>query len=279
MSVQALAWAFGTKEPRLGERLVLLALADYADAAHASWPKISTLAEKANLSENATREAIRRLEAMGLVYRAERRVESGRNLSNRYYLAAPNPVYDDDDPYAPRTWPQPGGQPPATDTLPDAGGDSPPATVTHMAPASVTHLGHGFRDPESSDREPSSDPPIDPSGEASPPQGFDAFWAAWPRKVGKPKALAAWGRALRRSSAEVIVTAAIAYRDNPYRPDPEFIPHPTTWLNRDGWDDDLPTRPTASSRPRQLSVREQNMQYIAEMERREAAEQPREIGL
>ena len=71
---------------------------------------------------------------------------------------------------------------------------------------------------------------------------FAAFWAAYPRKVGKPKARTAFASALNRAPGETVVAGARRYRDDPNRAD-EFTAHPTTWLNRDGWDDDpLPPR-------------------------------------
>lgn len=76
---------------------------------------------------------------------------------------------------------------------------------------------------------------------------FDEFWAAYPRKVGKPKAKAAFDRAARRVDPDEIVAGARRLADDPNR-DPEFTPHPTTWLNRDGWQDDpLPPRSHAAS--------------------------------
>ncbi|PWC05432.1 hypothetical protein [Agromyces badenianii] len=71
------------------------------------------------------------------------------------------------------------------------------------------------------------------------PDSFETFYAAWPRKVGKPQARKAWMKARDRASNEQIIAAAIAYRDNPNRPEKQFIPHPATWLNRDGWNDEL----------------------------------------
>ena len=68
---------------------------------------------------------------------------------------------------------------------------------------------------------------------------FDDFWSAWPRKVKKPNALRAWEKAIKRARPEQIVAAAIAYRDNPGRPDLRYIPHPATWLNADSWNDEL----------------------------------------
>jgi len=84
-------------------------------------------------------------------------------------------------------------------------------------------------------------------------EGFDAFWSAYPRKAGKPKAREAFGKALRRAPVERIVGGAARYRDDPNR-EPAFTAHPTTWLNRDGWDDDpLPTRNARDPRPRDIA--------------------------
>lgn len=78
---------------------------------------------------------------------------------------------------------------------------------------------------------------------------FDDFWSAWPRKVKKPNALRAWEKAIKRASPEQIVAAAIAYRDNPGRPDLRYIPHPATWLNADSWNDELEDSRERSGKP------------------------------
>lgn len=74
------------------------------------------------------------------------------------------------------------------------------------------------------------------------PDGFDRFWDAYPRKVGKPKAKDAFARAVKSTDPELIIRGAEEYRDDPNRQQ-EFTAHPTTWLNREGWNDDpLPSR-------------------------------------
>lgn len=77
-------------------------------------------------------------------------------------------------------------------------------------------------------------------------ESFDVFWSAYPRKVGKPKAEKAFRSALRRAPVTAIIAGAERYRDDPNRSD-EFTAHPTTWLNRDGWDD--PPLPQRNGRP------------------------------
>lgn len=69
------------------------------------------------------------------------------------------------------------------------------------------------------------------------PPGFDHFWSQYPRKVGKPKALAAYRSALTRATEQQIVEGLTRHMPTWSTTDPKFIPYPTTWLNRDGWND------------------------------------------
>lgn len=70
---------------------------------------------------------------------------------------------------------------------------------------------------------------------------FDRFWQAYPRKVSKTKALAAFRKikvteALLEQMLSAIQkqTAALGWKNpDKYR----FIPHPTTWLNQRRWEE------------------------------------------
>lgn len=66
---------------------------------------------------------------------------------------------------------------------------------------------------------------------------FDLFYKIYPLKIGKRAARTAFERALKRASVDSIVAGTKRYRDDPNR-DAKFTAHPSTWLNRDGWDDD-----------------------------------------
>jgi hypothetical protein len=78
---------------------------------------------------------------------------------------------------------------------------------------------------------------------------FDAFWTAYPRKTAKGAATAAWVKALKKATAEEIIKAAHAYRDDPNREE-GFTAHASTWLNQERWlDGPLPQKsPSAGSR-------------------------------
>ncbi len=76
-------------------------------------------------------------------------------------------------------------------------------------------------------------------------QGFEDFWAVYPKKVGKRAAQIAFTKALKRGAeAEVMVENALAYRNDPNR-NPDYTALPTTWLNQDRWLDepDSPSMP------------------------------------
>ena len=72
---------------------------------------------------------------------------------------------------------------------------------------------------------------------------FLAFWNAYPRRVAKGAARISFTRALDLADGNEIVQAAIAYAAHciEAKIEPKYIPHPTTWLNAERWEDDLAT--------------------------------------
>ena len=69
---------------------------------------------------------------------------------------------------------------------------------------------------------------------------FKDFWDAYPRKTAKGSAEKAWAKAiLRTSGSEIIhIVKRVKWPD-----DPEFVPHPSTWLNQRRWEDEGPKQP------------------------------------
>lgn len=70
-------------------------------------------------------------------------------------------------------------------------------------------------------------------------QDFESFWEAYPRKVGKAKAEAAFQKL--SVPVEVLISAIAKQKKSAQwtKDGGQFIPHPTTWLNRQGWEDEL----------------------------------------
>ena len=126
-------------------------------------------------------------------------------------------------------------------TVPDTNGsDSSPTSLAPLSgeiPESVrpsrTPEGQGVKG--SREQGATSGPP---SGGGS----FDAWWFAYPHKVGKDEARRAYAKALKRSTAPELLAGAERYRDDPTR-DPGYTANPATWLNQGRWQDEAPARP------------------------------------
>lgn len=91
--------------------------------------------------------------------------------------------------------------------------------------------------------------PAPPSSVRDPgPDRFDEFWEAYPRKVGKQKARGKFAAACKRTDPQVVIDGARRLAADPNLPETQFIPHPTTWLEGDRWDDPpLPARAGATT--------------------------------
>lgn len=79
---------------------------------------------------------------------------------------------------------------------------------------------------------------------------FARFWAAYPRKVGKPNGRKAWAKAIKGGAdPAAIITAAERFAGQCARKRTEtrFIPHPATWLNDERWADPRPATNISTS--------------------------------
>lgn len=68
--------------------------------------------------------------------------------------------------------------------------------------------------------------------------GFQVFWSAYPKKVGKPAAEKAFARLKTDQAMLDLMLEAIAIQKRSRQwQDTQYIPHPTTWLNQRRWED------------------------------------------
>jgi hypothetical protein len=81
---------------------------------------------------------------------------------------------------------------------------------------------------------PSPIPPKNNSIKIRVDEHFEGFWSAYPRRIGKAAARRAWEKAMKVTTPEVI---GAALRAAEWPEDPQYIPHPATWLNQGRWDD------------------------------------------
>ena len=75
----------------------------------------------------------------------------------------------------------------------------------------------------------------------APLSDFDTFWALVPRRVGKKAAERAWRAVKRRGESHEAIEGMRAYAAAFAQSGTElkYVPHPSTWLNRRGWEDDI----------------------------------------
>lgn len=74
--------------------------------------------------------------------------------------------------------------------------------------------------------------------------GFEAFWATYPKKKSKGQALSAWKKLKPDSSLQAMILKAIENqkRSPDWQKDKgQYIPYPATWLNAMAWEDEVPT--------------------------------------
>ena len=112
--------------------------------------------------------------------------------------------------------------------------------------------------------------------------GFDEFWNAYPNKVGKPKALALWNRFKPDLDAVTAGPKRWKASDQRTKDGGHYIPHPTIWLNREGWNDAISgEKPEASvadlkaSQERIDALRQHNQEW----ERHMVEDQCRQLGV
>ena len=71
---------------------------------------------------------------------------------------------------------------------------------------------------------------------------FDAAWSAYPRKIGKAAARKAWGKAVAKVAPNVLSAKLAEYVDSLVGADPRYIPHLSTWLSGERWEDTIEKR-------------------------------------
>lgn len=219
------------------EHLILIGLADHAgpDGTGAR-PAASTLAEYARCSVRTVRYRLRGLEAAGLIVRGDQRIVEHLRADRR-------PVVWDLD---------------LTRTVANDVQEVHPVNdvqEVHDVHGQVARGAQSGTDGvHAAAHKPSMNHP-EPSFSSSPPAvttiaqlPFDAFWSAYPRKVGKQAAAKAFAKAAKKTDPASIINGAHRMAADPNLPQPAFIPHPATWLNQGRWED-APYPPRADRRP------------------------------
>ena len=213
MSVQALSCAMSIRGVSASEKLLLLVLANYADDKMMCWPSHKRIAEDTSLSQRTILSLLKGLEARGVITRSERHRHDGSRSSDIITLHL-------------------GGETAA------GGGET-------ISPRGETIAGGGEMVSPLTTFEPSLNHQEEPKkiSVKSDDAGFERFWVEYPRKVAKPEARKAFAKAWRKlpTGNEVETLIGALERAKAAWTDPQFIPHPATWLNREQWQDEPST--------------------------------------
>lgn len=71
-------------------------------------------------------------------------------------------------------------------------------------------------------------------------ESFTKFWNAYPNKKSKKKARVTWSRISIKNHTKIFESLKNHKNSIQWKKkNGEFIPHPTTWLNGERWDDDI----------------------------------------
>lgn len=99
---------------------------------------------------------------------------------------------------------------------------------------------------------------------------FVHFWNAYPRKVGKGAAYKAWEKAVDKVEPETIIAKIQQWKSSVDFPDPDFIPHASTWLNQERWHDEYSDQkkiPTQAERDAFKREHEERMKELWQNEK------------
>lgn len=215
-----MTWAFDQQIPG-NLKIVLLALADNANDGGYCWPSQEVIAHKASVSVRNLRRLLNELEDRGLIRIDARRRQDGYKAANGYQLSPANMS----------------GKPSPDNISPDTTGHSQRPTV--------------------SDQEPSVEPPKRVNARASElrriqrqqeAEDWEKFWEIYPRKVAKDAAARAWTAAIKRENSASIVAGLERLVPSLKAREPQYVPHPATWLNAGSWDDEADPPPSPTSR-------------------------------
>lgn len=247
MSIEAMAVVLHHSTAKGTDKVVMLGIANH-DGDGGAYPAIATLARYSNVSDRAVQDAIARLvEAGELVVHVKGGgvVESDpRYRTNRFELLVACPPSCDGSRQhrvsgeADRTT----GRTPVVKPSASSGevGRSPVVKPASPKPSSNHPRSHV-------------------SARASlfeQADAFEAFWTNYPRKVSKPTARRSFAAALAKADAHAIGVGLEQWRTYwaAANTPADKIPHPSTWLNGERWNDTPPAVEQRRGRPAAMRV-------------------------
>jgi DNA-binding Lrp family transcriptional regulator len=236
MSWQASKWAMGQHTGSGPAKAVLLVIAEASGVENCQLSH-ATIAQRAEISERCVWQQIRTLEAAGFIRRQARR-KNGHRTSDLIILNMER---------------QPAGG--ATSNRNDVRAESDVQPAPHAASTRTSAQNHPERRAEEPiELEPVRDEPVRicasrggrpalvlvNSEPQRPDSGFEAWWALYPLKRGKPAARKAFEKVIRdrRATFDQLIEGATAYAAERAGQDPHKTKYPQGWLNDERWADE-----------------------------------------
>ena len=203
--------------------IVYCALLAYTNSESRCVPSIAALARRAHVGTTAVKEALNNLVERELVRKIPRLDEAGDPTSNLYVVYRPSALKLERgvgrQTTDPRRQTTQGGSP------------NDPGWVAKRPQSISTEV----------------EPPnqIQPYSPWNASARFQEFWNLYPRKVAKPNAQKAFNRLITPDNFGDLIAGVTAWAESIdwMRDGGQFIPHPTTFLNREQWNDE-PSKPS-----------------------------------
>ena len=227
MSIEAVAWAFKQRLKDPTAKLVLIGICDkYNEGLGYAYPSMQWLADCADCTRRTARTKVGLLHEMGLVVREEIRT-GDTNMPNRYHI--------------PHLEGGVGKKHRGEEAAVSGGGMPPSGGVGNQASGGV---GNQASYPGET-RFPTNNNKLYKNNKEQRESlrfSFEQFWESCPKKIGKKPAFDAFASACEQTEPFVIISAmqAFAKHHRGIGTEGRYITHPSTWLNQQRWEDDLP---------------------------------------
>src|SRR6185437_15299706 len=217
---------------------VYQAIASYADHRAVAYPSLKKIADDTGWSEDHVTRAVKAL-AMLEIIRIDQRESNGFKRSNQYVLVhhysgkkhtADNGVVE---------FPERNS---ANERIPSTAGTHPAPTVTYPLSAGQVPADSGLSTrPQRVEQEPVELKPKeqDLSTALAPPNGFDAFWLAYPKHAEKKQAVDQWRRLKPSAELQATILAAIASQKSSRKWQEGYVKAPHRWLRDQNWQDEV----------------------------------------
>ena len=242
MSVQAISWALGCKTEKSSDKFVLVVLANYADQDGFCWPHVGTIAELTMLSVRAVRRCLTRLDGTFLTVEKQRGT-FGQQASSHYFLDLNSEIIVQSDILSPSVQSDIDAPP---ECHPRQNQSDSVATIYNDEPSYI-HVNNTIVQ---------NDALIVENDVL-----FDEWWALYPRKQDKKKALAAWTKQGCEKNADSLIDTLrnqIA-NDAQYSGDQQYIPLPSSYLNKEKFNDEIVIRSRTESRETSAEAAEREL--------------------